>query len=157
MDQAKLQRIREQNENAPEWHYVSSSEDSDDDTTGMLTPVSLPRKHSFRTAPLVSNANRIVKPRPCKTSKIPGRRPITRSYGIEYVALDYERKGYVVYRLVWMNIVITFEEYLKYYVCYFLSLIDTVAKQAIGSRSKAGRSAREFPLKELPHHWILHE
>ena len=110
MDHSKYDQFREGFLNAPDWHYISSSDEADDenDLDGLLTPVSMTRHGNISnpSAHLIYNSSPkqgarrssavpLRQSRPCSSSS---RRPITRSYGNDYVSLDYQRRGYVVYR-----------------------------------------------------------
>ncbi len=128
MDHHKYGRYREGFLNAPGWHYITSSDedDNEDEPDGLLTPVSMTRYCNINppSAHLIhdsiskristkSSAATARQRRPCSSSS---RRPITRSYGTICVSLDYQRKGFVVYRPATKNISMTFQKYLKHYV-----------------------------------------
>lgn len=133
MDHPKYHQYREDFLNAPDWHYVSSSDEAndEDDVDGLLTPVSMtrhcdisntshaPSAHLAHNSLLKRNDRKsssvdLRQSKPCSSSP---RRPITRSYGIDCVSLDYRRKGFVVCRSATKNICMTFERYLRHYVC----------------------------------------
>ena len=117
MDHPKYGRYRKDFLNAPGWHYISSSDepDDEDEPDGLLTPVSMTRHGNINatSAHLIhdsiskridrkSSASTTRQRRPCS---ILSRRPITRSYGTLCVSLDYQRKGLVVYQQIQLLII----------------------------------------------------
>lgn len=128
MDHPKYHRYRASFLNAPDWQYMSSSDEDDDadDGDGLLTPVSMDRRTNL-SASQSASAHRdslfrrgngkafVIDSRQSKPCSRSSRRPITRSYGNDCVSLDYRRKGFVVYRPATKDISMTFERYLRHY------------------------------------------
>ena len=135
MDHPKYHCFREGFLNAPDWYYLSSSDESEDDDNddvdGLLTPVSMTRRCEFNNLSHPSHTSSVQlthdsakrdsrnttvnrwQSESCSSSP---RRPITRSYGYQCVSLDYRRKGFVICRPALENIPMTFQTYLRYYV-----------------------------------------
>lgn len=157
MDHPKYHQYREGFLDASDWHYLSSSDEADNesDLDGLLTPVSMTR-HCGISNPLHTSSAHLIhdsllkkdarknsaihlrQRKPCSSSP---RRPITRSYGNDCVSLDYRRKGFVIYRPATKNISMTFQIYLKYYVCGIVSRIcySTYSIRISSERIKANR------------------
>lgn len=113
----------------PEFQYVdTSSEEEEDEGYASAEHYSAAPQIRARdilrrrrqAAPHKTLANRVTKI-PWEKRKIyPRRRPHTRSYTCENIWLDPKRKGFICSQPAFNNISMTFEEYLRDWVCSVL-------------------------------------